>query len=359
MSLKELRKKGESALDMIPQRSEGSSAGQRRPVTAPGATAMMQPTIDSLNERAKRAEGRAAELEARIRDTASSETRLVDIEANPWQPRRVFDNKAIERLAESIAEIGLVQPIVVRRNPRAAGRDVQPLDSKGTGGVTVQPLDMGRPFQIIVGERRYRAHELLNLETIKAVIVEATDSDMAVWSLSENIDREDLTDFEIARAIQRAEAEFPNRTQMARALGFQRSDLYRFLDFFKLPEFVVAELDVKPELLSRRSASELQRALSTGGVNALDALNKIWGKVKSGEVDPVRLSELIALGTTKDPRLPTERDIRKLFVGKEQAGSITRDPASLTVKIRAAALTPEMEAGLRAFVEQMLASSGP
>lgn len=355
MSLKDLRAKGGRALDLIPPRSE-ASAGQRRPVTAPGATAMMQPTIDSLNERARKAEGRAAELEARLKDAASSETRLVEIEPNPWQPRRVFDKGAIERLAESISEIGLVQPIVVRRNPRVVEQGVQPLDSKSPGGV--QPLDTGRPFQIVVGERRYRAHELLKLEWINAVIVDASDSDMAVWSLSENIDREDLTDFEVARAIKRAEAEFPNRTQMARALGFQRSDLYRFLEFFKLPGFVVADLEVKPDLLSRRAASELQCALATGGDDALNVLRKVWGKVKSGEVDGMRLSNLIVSGAAKGPRIPTERDIRKLFVGKEQAGSITRDPASLTVKIRAAALTPEMEASLRSFVEHMLASSG-
>ena len=146
-----------------------------------------------------------------------------EIEPNPWQPRRVFKEDDIRKLADSIADVGLIQPIAVRR---------------------VQNLDTG--FELVAGERRLRAHRLLAAMEIKAVIIEVADEDMAAMALAENIDREDLSAYEIAIAIQNAEGAFPNRKELAKSLGMQRSDLYRYMAFFQLPQFIREDLDANP-----------------------------------------------------------------------------------------------------------------
>ena len=94
---------------------------------------------------------------------------------NPDQPRKHFDPLSIEELAESIREHGLLQPIVVARR------------------------DNG--YMIVAGERRYRAHRIIGSTTIRAIISEGDAARIDEAALIENIQREDLSDFEIAKAI--------------------------------------------------------------------------------------------------------------------------------------------------------------
>ena len=169
-----------------------------RPKTAVGMTAALQS-----------AQLRIAELEARD----SSMIPVDSIRPNPWQPRRVFDLEEIRSLSESIAELGLIQPVVVRKSV--------------SSGDTF--------YELIAGERRLRAHKLLGQAQIKAVVIEAPDEDMAVLALAENVNREDLADYEVSLAIKRAEKEFPNRKRMAEALGISRADLYRYFAFNNIP----------------------------------------------------------------------------------------------------------------------------
>jgi ParB family chromosome partitioning protein len=337
MSLKELKTKSSGALADASSKPastlQHNDGAPRRPVTAPGAAALMQPTIDALNERAKKAEMRAAELEERVKDLESTELPVAELEPNPWQPRRKFNQVAMEELANSISQIGLRQAIAVRR--------------------IVPPLDTGVQYQIIYGERRWRAHKLLGKASIEAKIVEASDEEMAIWALAENVDREDLEDYEVACAIRNAESQFQSRTRMADALGIVRSDFYRFLDFFKLPDFVLSDLECNPDLMSRRSASEVHSALQAGGDEAIERLRSLWVKVVERELPHSKLAASLAASQGKSSLPAGERDIRKLFIGKEQAGSITRDKNALTVKIRTAALSPSKEQQLREFVENL------
>lgn len=289
-------------------------------------------------------EDKIAALEERIKDLQSTAIRMDVITPNPWQPRRRFDPSELEKLANSIASVGLMQPIVIRR--------VQPLDTTNSAE-SVQPLDT--QYQIVAGERRYRAHKILGLSEIKAIVVEASDEDMAVLALTENVDREDLSDFEVALALKRAEKDFPNRKRMAGALGMQRSDLYRYLDYFKLPKFALDDLEINPLLLSRRFASELQSVLAEHGDAATESFKNLWPRVKSGDLDQGKIAPTIESILARGIAPKTNRDIKKLFIGKEQAGSITRDASTFAIKIRAAALTREKEAELRAFVEKLFA----
>ena len=278
----------------------------------------------------QRLEDRIRELEARV---GESEGRLIPIEniaPNPWQPRRIFDNEELQKLAMSIGEIGLVQPIIVR---------------------SVSNRDTG--FEIIAGERRWRAHQLLGRDAIKAIVLDVADADMASFALAENIDRADLTAYEIAVAIRNAEQMFPSKTSLASSLGLNRTAVYKYLAFFKLPSFIIDDLEVNPGLLGRDSADSIASVLGNGGNQALSSLQAIWPRVKSGDLDQGKIVSTIQVAMKNRVELRSGRDIKKLFVGSKQAGTITRDDAALTVKIRAAALTPEKEVELRSVVERM------
>ncbi|TRZ68834.1 MAG: ParB/RepB/Spo0J family partition protein, partial [Rhodocyclaceae bacterium] len=149
-------------------------------------------------------EDRIAALEEDLADAKRTDIPIELIAPNPWQPRTFFDPNEIADLAASIAEVGLVQPIIVRR--------VQPLDTESSDK-SVQSLDTS--YQLIAGERRLRAHKELGRPTIKAIVTKAADDEMAMMALAENLDRADLAEYEISKAIRRAEKEFPNRKHMA------------------------------------------------------------------------------------------------------------------------------------------------
>jgi len=324
---------GLRATSDIPQEEVSMPA---RPRTAVGMTAALQAT-----------QLRIQELEEQAARGGQTIIPVDRIAPNPWQPRTVFDERKIRELAASIAATGLIQPIVVRR----VGGLVTSVPSGDTLASPEKVSPEGTLYELVAGERRLRAHKSLSLAEIKALIVEVADEDMALMALSENIDREDLCDFEIAKAIQRAEDEFPSRKRMAEALGMGRNEMYRYLDFFKLPSFVLADLEQNPGLLTRHSAEAIRAVIGEKGEKAAAALQRIWVRVKSGDLPHPRIAEAIQASLARGPH--RERDIKKLFVGKEQAGSITRDGNGLTVKIRATALTSENEVEIRTFMERM------
>jgi ParB family chromosome partitioning protein len=248
---------------------------------------------------------------------------------NPWQPRRVFNEAKLTELAESIREVGLMQPIVVRR--------------------------VGDDYQIVAGERRWRAHKMLGMDAIKAVVAECTDSDMAVLAMVENISRDDLADYEIGVAIRRSESEFPNRKRLAEAMGLSRAGLYQFLAFENLPDFVKKDLDIQPRLLGGTAAQAIAAAIKKHGEEGLKAAMEIWPLVARGEMDQGKAAPAIAaLASRKTSSgASTGRSIDKFFAGKEQAGSITKDVSNFTVKIKAGVLTEAQEEQIRQLIGQM------
>lgn len=146
------------------------------------------------------------------------------IEANPYQPRMSFDNEALEELAESIKSLGLIQPITVRR--RAADR-----------------------YQIISGERRFRASRLAGLNEIPAYIIDTNDQGMLEMAIVENIQREDLDPIEVAMSYQRLIEECNlTQEQMAFRVGKKRASVTNYLRLLRLPAKV--QHDLKVGLLS-------------------------------------------------------------------------------------------------------------
>jgi ParB family chromosome partitioning protein len=140
-----------------------------------------------------------------------SEIELSAIVANPDQPRRNFDEEALQELADSIREHGVISPITLRDN------------GDGT-------------YMIIAGERRYRASKIAGLERIPAYIRTAKDEQVMEWALIENIQREDLDAIEIALAYQRLMDDY-NLTQerMSERVGKKRATVANYLRLLKLP----------------------------------------------------------------------------------------------------------------------------
>jgi ParB family chromosome partitioning protein len=142
------------------------------------------------------------------------EIELKKIEANPFQPRTKFDEEALSELSVSIQEIGLIQPITLRKVAD---------DS----------------YQIIAGERRFRAAQMAGLKTIPAYIRKAKDDGMLELALVENIQREDLDAVEIALSYQRLidELEY-TQEELSGRVGKKRSTIANYLRLLRLPALV-------------------------------------------------------------------------------------------------------------------------
>lgn len=323
MSLKDLHKKGTASMEVPVTKAEDPVA--KRPVTGPGQ-------LMAFRGEMMAAEDRIRELEDQVRDLKSSSIPESAIKPNPWQPRRQFADEPIRQLADSIAEIGLIHSVIVRR--------VQSLDTP--------------TYQLVAGERRLRACRMIGMRDIPAKVIEVADADMAALALAENAGRVDLTAYETAIAIRNAEKDYPNRKSLSAALGIQRSDLYRYLAFFSLPDFILSDLDREPQLLGRDAAEAVASLVKAHGEAALPAVSRLWTRMRQGELGQGQLAPAIAATLERGPDLRVERDIRKLFVRGEQAGTITRDAGGLVIRLKSAALDPKREEAIRAFVEKTL-----
>jgi ParB family transcriptional regulator, chromosome partitioning protein len=155
--------------------------------------------------------------------TAAGQTVVVDlsveaIEPNPNQPRKDFDDAALEELSASLKRSGVLQPVIVRR--RGANH-----------------------YQLVVGERRWRAAKLAGLTTVPAIVREVADPETLELALVENILREDLNSMEEAEAYQRLLAEFGwTQEQLAERVGKDRSSVANSLRLLKLPAEIQADL---------------------------------------------------------------------------------------------------------------------
>jgi len=156
--------------------------------------------------------------------SALNEIDLDLIEVNPFQPRKNFDEESLQELASSIREIGIIQPITVRE------------------------LDNNK-YQLITGERRYKAARIAGLTSIPAYIRKANDQNMLEMSLIENIQREDLDSIEVAISYQRLIEEC-NLTQenLSERVGKKRSTITNYLRLLKLPAEI--QLGIRDKIIS-------------------------------------------------------------------------------------------------------------
>ncbi len=138
------------------------------------------------------------------------------IVANPYQPRRVFDDEELQNLADSVREHGILQPIIVR-----------PLDTIN---------DEGPRFQLVAGERRWRAAQLAGLNTVPAIVRPVSDQQALELAVIENVQRHDISPLDAAQAYRRLAIEFElSQEKIAQRVGKSRSAIANTMRLLELP----------------------------------------------------------------------------------------------------------------------------
>lgn len=179
----------------------------------------------------EREEGRAVrQPRTVVTDNAVLRVKIEDVFANPFQPRKEFDQEALWELSESIRDFGILQPLLVR---------------KGAYG-----------YELIAGERRLRAAKLAGCEDVPVLVRAMTDSQMAEIALIENLQRENLHFFEEAEGLQRLLTEFCfTQEKLALRMGKKQSTIANKLRLLRLP--VKVRQIIQKEKLSERHARAL------------------------------------------------------------------------------------------------------
>lgn len=143
---------------------------------------------------------------------------ITDIQKNPYQPRKEFDGEKLHELAQSIKENGVIQPIIVRQSPVIG-------------------------YEILAGERRYRASLLAGLRSIPAVVKQLSDQEMMVQSIIENLQRENLNPIEEARAYESLVEKGFTHAEIADKMGKSRPYISNSIRLLSLPEPILSEVE--------------------------------------------------------------------------------------------------------------------
>ena len=143
---------------------------------------------------------------------------ITDIQKNPYQPRKEFDREKLDELAQSIKENGVIQPIIVRQSPVIG-------------------------YEILAGERRYRASLLAGLTSIPAVVKQLSDQEMIVQSIIENLQRENLNPIEEARAYESLVEKGFTHAEIADKMGKSRPYISNSIRLLSLPEPILSEVE--------------------------------------------------------------------------------------------------------------------
>ncbi len=185
----------------------------RKQALGRGLSALLKDSVEDINsiqdKNAEKVVGSIVEIDVDL------------IEVNPFQPRTYFNEEALRELASSIKELGVIQPITVRKLG-------------------------GNKFQLVSGERRFRASKLVGLSSIPAYIRLANDQEMLEMALVENIQRQDLDPIEVALSYQRLIEEIKlTQEQLSTRVGKNRSTVTNYLRLLKLDPIV--QTGMRPE----------------------------------------------------------------------------------------------------------------
>ncbi len=239
-------------------------------------------------------------------------TKTIPVEllrAGRFQPRRRFDDDALRALADSIREKGVLQPLLVRRHPEAANA-----------------------YEIIAGERRWRAAQLAQLHEVPVVIKELDDRDALEIALVENIQREDLTALEEAEGYRRLMEEFAHTQEaLAKAVGKSRSHVANTMRLLALPDAVRQLVETGAlsagharALLNAADPAGLAREIVRRGLNVRQAERLAQaGKTARRGAAPVKDADTVAL----------ERDLANLL-GLKVTVSFAPRGGALTIHYR-------------------------
>jgi ParB family chromosome partitioning protein len=243
---------------------------------------------------------------------------IADIRPDPNQPRRIFDEALLEELAASIAQRGVIQPIIVR------------------------PLDNGH-FQLVAGERRWRAAQKAQLHEIPALVRELSDREVMALALIENLQREDLNPIEEARAYNRlSELEGMTQAEIARMVDKSRSHVANFQRLLALPDGVIALVEKNQlsmgharALIGCDGAEEIaDRAVSKQ--MSVREIEKLVRKKQRGDTAPRRARA--ARSAAEDADLRAVETQLEEFLGMPVKITVDADPTTGSVTVRYATL---------------------
>ena len=144
--------------------------------------------------------------------------KIKDIQKNPYQPRKEFSEEKIQELAQSIKENGLIQPIIVRKSPVLG-------------------------YEILAGERRYRASIAAGLSEVPVIVKQLSDQDMMLHSIIENLQRENLNPIEEAKAYQSLIDKGFTHTEIAEKMGKSRPYITNLVRLLGLPKHILIEVE--------------------------------------------------------------------------------------------------------------------
>lgn len=228
-------------------------------------------------------------VENTVFKSEKNEINISDIVPCSFQPRTEFDRDALESLAQSIKEKGVLQPLLVRKK--------------------------NDKYEIIAGERRWRAAQLAGLEKVPAIVKDLSDSETLEIALIENLQRENLSAIEEAEGLNRLMSEYEYTQEViGKVIGKSRSYIANTLRLLGLPE------EIKQLVKENKLSAGHARAL-IGCENAIELANKI---VKEGL--SVREAETLAANAkgfsvkniaTKEPK-PVDRDLEKIMADLEE-----------------------------------------
>lgn len=243
---------------------------------------------------------------------------VAQIEPHPDQPRRHFDEAALDELAASIAQRGVIQPIVVRMLPN------------------------GR-YQLVAGERRWRAAQKAQLHEIPALVRELTERDVMALALIENLQREDLNPIEEARAYNRlAESEGLTQVEIARMVDKSRSHIANLQRLLALPEPVIGmvergELSMghARALIGSPDAEDIAEAAITSQLSVRE-VEKLVRRKSRGDAAPRQART--ARDSAEDADIAAVQGHLEEFLGLPVRIQPDADPKSGMVTIRYATL---------------------
>ena len=221
-----------------------------------------------------------------LEDFNQSSILISKITPNPNQPRKNFEDKSLKQLAQSIDEKGLISPITVKK-----------ADNK---------------YIIVAGERRYRAHKLLNKKRILAYVIDAdTAKDVMYMALIENIQREDLNPIEEAKGYKYLQENLQSSiTEIAKTVGKSRPAVSNALRLLKLPNQIQDSI-LKGEINAGQARAILQRKTTQG-------MLQLWQKLLTEKIS-VRKTEKLASKRKITPQLQNIQDKLSRLIGEKVA----------------------------------------
>lgn len=220
-----------------------------------------------------------------LEDFSQSSILISKIKPNPNQPRKIFEDKSLKQLAQSIEEKGLITPITIKQD-----------DNK---------------YVIVAGERRYRAHKLLKKKRILAYVIDAeSNKDIMYMALIENIQREDLNPIEEAKGYRYLQDNLKSSiTEIAKTVGKSRPAVSNTLRLLKLPSQIQDSI-LKGEINAGQARAILQNKTTQGMI-------QFWKKLLKEKMSVRRTESLVTKNKKTSPQLQSLQSSLSRLIGEK------------------------------------------